>query len=152
MATETLIPAAEYVRMSTDEQPNSIALQQETIRRYAVSHGYQVFATYANAGRSGIEIKYRTELRQLILDVLKGEAVFRAILVYDVSRWGRFQDTDEKAAAQHLSVQQPDVHDSGLHCGLLNGKSWEDTIRERILSIALTEPRLGVLSEIACGC
>jgi DNA invertase Pin-like site-specific DNA recombinase/DNA-binding winged helix-turn-helix (wHTH) protein len=97
MTPETPSPAAEYVRMSTDEQPNSIVLQQETIARYAASHGYQVVATYADPGRSGIEIKHRTGLRQLILDVLSGAAVFRAILVYDVSRWGRFQDTDESA-------------------------------------------------------
>jgi DNA invertase Pin-like site-specific DNA recombinase len=94
---ETLIPAAEYVRMSTTEQPNSIILQQEAIGHYAASHGYQVVATYADPGRSGIEIKHRERLRQMILDVLSGGAVFRAILVYDVSRWGRFQDTDESA-------------------------------------------------------
>jgi DNA invertase Pin-like site-specific DNA recombinase len=36
-------------------------------------------------------------LRQLLQDVVSGNAAYRAILVYDVSRWGRFQDTDESA-------------------------------------------------------
>lgn len=94
---EPLIPAAEYLRMSTDDQPNSIPLQKVAIRRYAVAHGYEVIASYADEGKSGLEIKHRPCLRQLIKDVLESAVNFRAILVYDVSRWGRFQDTDESA-------------------------------------------------------
>jgi len=33
----------------------------------------------------------------LIADVESGAADFNVILVYDVSRWGRFQDADESA-------------------------------------------------------
>ena len=83
MATQPLIPAAEYVRMSTEEQPNSIMLQQAAIQRHAAAHGYQVVVTYADPGRSGIEIKHRPGLRQLIQDVVGGQTLFRAILVYD---------------------------------------------------------------------
>jgi DNA invertase Pin-like site-specific DNA recombinase len=36
-------------------------------------------------------------LVQLLDDVQSGRAEFSQILVYDVSRWGRFQDTDESA-------------------------------------------------------
>jgi len=92
-----LIPAAEYLRMSTDDQQNSIPLQKAAIWRYAIAHGYEVIATYADEGKSGLEIKHRPGLRQLIKDVLGREVKFHAILVYDVSRWGRFQDTDESA-------------------------------------------------------
>jgi DNA invertase Pin-like site-specific DNA recombinase/DNA-binding winged helix-turn-helix (wHTH) protein len=95
--SEARIPVAEYVRMSTDEQPNSIFLQQAAIQRYAEAHGYQVVATYSDPERSGIGLKRRLGLQQLLLDVLEGQDRFRAILVYDVSRWGRFQDTDESA-------------------------------------------------------
>lgn len=35
-------------------------------------------------------------------DVTSGSADFEAILVYDVSRWGRFQDADEGAFHEHL--------------------------------------------------
>jgi len=35
-------------------------------------------------------------------DVAEGETEYRAILVYDVSRWGRFQDTDEAAHYEFL--------------------------------------------------
>src|SRR5580658_11014934 len=102
METTSLIPAAEYVRMSTEEQPNSILLQQAAIQQYAAAHGYQVVVTYADPGRSGIEIKHRAGLRQLIQDVVCGQSRYKAILVYDVSRWGRFQDTDESAHYEFL--------------------------------------------------
>jgi DNA invertase Pin-like site-specific DNA recombinase len=36
-------------------------------------------------------------LIELIDDVRTGRADFDQILVYDVSRWGRFQDVDESA-------------------------------------------------------
>ena len=33
----------------------------------------------------------------MIKDIQSGEAQYSCILVYDVSRWGRFQDADESA-------------------------------------------------------
>ena len=97
METKPLVPAAQYVRMSTEDQQYSIANQEAAIQTYAKSHGYVVASTYADAGKSGIEIKHRKELRRLLSDVVSGRAKYRAILVYDVSRWGRFQDVDEAA-------------------------------------------------------
>ncbi len=38
----------------------------------------------------------------MIEDVKSGDADFDAILVYDVSRWGRFQDADEGAYYEHV--------------------------------------------------
>jgi len=102
METNALVPAAEYVRMSTEEQENSISIQQAAIRRYAEGHGYRVVMTYADPGKSGIEIKHRPGLRQLIHDVVDGQPLFRAVLVFDVSRWGRFQDIDESAHYEFL--------------------------------------------------
>jgi len=97
MDAKPLVPAAQYVRMSTEDQQYSIANQEAAIQKYAKSHGYFVASTYADAGKSGIEIKHRQELRRLLSDVVSGRAKYRAILVYDVSRWGRFQDVDEAA-------------------------------------------------------
>jgi DNA invertase Pin-like site-specific DNA recombinase len=42
-------------------------------------------------------LKNRAGLRALLDDVESGRANYRHILVYDVSRWGRFQDADESA-------------------------------------------------------
>jgi len=96
------VPAAQYVRMSTEDQQYSIANQAEAIQTYASSHGYAVVSTYADQGKSGIEIKHRKALRELLSDVVSGRAGFKAILVYDVSRWGRFQDVDEAAHYEFL--------------------------------------------------
>ena len=102
METKPLVPAAQYVRMSTEHQQYSIANQEAAIQTYARSHGYAVVLTYADAGKSGLAIKHRKELRRLLHDVTSGQAQYKAILVYDVSRWGRFQDVDEAAAYEFL--------------------------------------------------
>lgn len=47
-------------------------------------------------------MKHRNELGELLKDVPSGEAWFKAILVYDVSRWGRFQNLDETAHYEFL--------------------------------------------------
>jgi DNA-binding winged helix-turn-helix (wHTH) protein len=97
-----LIPAAQYLRMSTDDQQYSIAFQIETIAQFAAEHNYAVVASYADEGRSGVGLKTRDGLRRLLRDVLSGNAPFKTILVYDVSRWGRFQDLDEAAYYEFL--------------------------------------------------
>jgi DNA invertase Pin-like site-specific DNA recombinase len=94
---ETLIPAAEYVRGSTERQEYSPANQSETNHVYASVHNMQIVQTYYDKGKSGLVFDRRDGLRQLIEDVLTENAQFKAILVYDVSRWGRFQDPDESA-------------------------------------------------------
>lgn len=89
--------AAQYVRMSTDHQRYSIANQQIVISEYAICHEMEVVRTYADEGRSGVTMKGRDALKRLIADVQERRADFDVILVYDVSRWGRFQDADESA-------------------------------------------------------
>ena len=91
------IPAAQYVRMSDDGQQFSIENQKAAIHDYAERNGYNIVKTYVDAGKSGIVLKHREALRQLLQDVLNGNAGYKAILVYDVSRWGRFPNNDEGA-------------------------------------------------------
>lgn len=103
MATDgTPIPAVAYVRMSTDHQKYSTDNQLDVIRQYADSRGLQIIHVYEDAGRSGLRIDGREALQKLMEDVRSGTAGFAAILVYDVSRWGRFQDADEGAYYEHL--------------------------------------------------
>lgn len=92
------IRAAEYVRMSTEHQQYSTDNQSETIRRYAMQRGYEIVRTYADEGKSGLNIGGRQALQKLLDDVETDHADFAALLVYDVSRWGRFQDPDEAAS------------------------------------------------------
>src|SRR4030095_6537072 len=87
--------AAEYVRMSTEHQRYSTENQSEAIREYAARRDIEIVRTYADEGKSGLRLEGRNALKRLIADVLSGQADFTTILVYDVSRWGRFQDPDE---------------------------------------------------------
>lgn len=96
------IRAAQYVRMSTEHQQYSTLNQDDTIREYAARRGYEIIKTYADEGKSGLNVAGRESLRALIDDVQNGRADYRAILVYDISRWGRFQDADESAYYEYL--------------------------------------------------
>ena len=96
------VPAAQYLRMSTDMQECSIENQAVVIQRYADANGFKILKTYEDAGKSGLTISQRKGLQSLLSDVLQHRAVFRAVLVYDVSRWGRFQDADEAAHYEFL--------------------------------------------------
>lgn len=94
---QPLIKAAEYVRMSTEHQKYSTDNQAAEIRRYAERRGFEIVRTYADEGKSGLRLDGRASLQQLLEDIEEGRADFDVILVYDVSRWGRFQDPDEAA-------------------------------------------------------
>src|SRR5436305_2530837 len=96
------VPVAQYLRMSTDHQQYSLQNQAEEIVRYATQHGFQIVKTYSDAARSGLRMRNRPGLKQLLKDVVDGEFHFKAVLVYDVSRWGRFQDIDEAAHYEYL--------------------------------------------------
>jgi len=98
----SLFRAAQYVRMSTEHQQYSTENQSDKIREYAKHRGIEIIRTYADAGKSGLRIDGRQALQQLIKDVESGAADFQVILVYDVSRWGRFQDADESAYYEYI--------------------------------------------------
>jgi len=83
--------------MSTDHQQFSLDNQSDAIKRYADQHNMTVVRTYSDAAKSGLTLCQRPGLRQLLEDVERGSPGYSAVLVYDVSRWGRFQDADESA-------------------------------------------------------
>ncbi len=95
----TLAPlrAAQYVRMSTDHQQCSPVVQRQAIAEYAAAHNIRIVRDYEDAGISGLTLRDRPALTQLLVDVVSPSCRFAAVLVYDVSRWGRFQDVDESA-------------------------------------------------------
>jgi DNA invertase Pin-like site-specific DNA recombinase len=105
------IAAAQYVRMSTVHQQYSTSNQEDVIREHAERRGYPIVRTYADEGKSGLNVAGRDALRRLIDDVQSVNPGFAAILVYDVSRWGRFQDADESAYYEYLCKRAGiDVH------------------------------------------
>ena len=94
--------AAQYVRMSTEHQQYSTNNQSDKIREYADKRGIEIVKTYADDGKSGLSIGGRAALQKLLSDVESGRADFNLILVYDISRWGRFQDADESAYYEYI--------------------------------------------------
>ncbi|APT32987.1 hypothetical protein MCBMB27_03696 [Methylobacterium phyllosphaerae] len=103
--TGRLTRAAAYLRMSTDMQSFSTEGQLAHIQIYAERRGFDVVRVYEDAGRSGLTVDGREAFRRLIDDVVSGRADFEAILVYDISRWGRFQDADEGAHLEYICRQ-----------------------------------------------
>src|SRR5947209_4773395 len=99
------IPAAEYLRVSRCDQTNGLVAQARSIRAYADTRGFLVVKTYVDHGRTGLVIRGRKGLQKLMEDVLGGSATYKAVLVNDVSRWGRFQDSDEAAHYEFLCKQ-----------------------------------------------
>lgn len=99
------IRAAQYLRMSTDMQQYSLENQADAIALYAARQELTIVRTYEDAGRSGLSISKRLGLQALLKDIISGQADFSVILVYDVSRWGRFQDSDESAHYEFICKQ-----------------------------------------------
>jgi DNA invertase Pin-like site-specific DNA recombinase len=95
------VQAAMYVRMSTESQNYSTDHQRAKINEYALGNGIEIVREYVDEGKSGLDIRRRAGLSNLIRDVQSGDADFQLIIVYDVSRWGRFQDVDEAAYHEH---------------------------------------------------
>src|SRR5690349_16443186 len=100
--SEEQIRAAQYVRMSTEHQQYSTENQADAIREYATKRGVEIVRTFSDSGKSGLRIDGRDGLKELLEVVQSGKADFTTILVYDVSRWGRFQDADESAFYEYI--------------------------------------------------
>ncbi|EPC0112442.1 recombinase family protein [Escherichia coli] len=91
------VRVAQYLRMSTDHQQYSLHNQSEYIKDYAEKNNMEIAYTYDDAGKSGVSIVGRHSLQQLLSDVEQKKIYIQAVLFYDVSRFGRFQNSDEAA-------------------------------------------------------
>ena len=94
--------AAAYVRMSTEHQQYSTNNQMDVVKEYAQRREFAIVREYSDEGKSGLNIQGRESLGRMIRDVESGQIDFSAILVYDISRWGRFQDADESAYYEYI--------------------------------------------------
>ena len=120
--------AVMYVRMSTESQDYSTDHQRAKIREYAASHDIPIIREYVDDGKSGLDIKGRAGLSSLMRDVQSAKPDFSHIIVYDISRWGRFQDIDEAAYHEHTCRRagievvycgEKFANDGGLYASLL---------------------------------
>jgi DNA invertase Pin-like site-specific DNA recombinase len=94
--------AAMYVRMSTEHQQYSLENQAAVIQKYADQHNLVIVKKFVDSGKSGLTLSGRIGLHELLAAAESHTADFQVILVYDVSRWGRFQDTDESAYYEYI--------------------------------------------------
>ena len=77
MTADRRIPAAQYLRMSTEHQQYSLENQSVAIQEYAESHGFEIIRTYSDAAKSGIVLNRRYGLRELLQHVVGGDVDFR---------------------------------------------------------------------------
>jgi len=113
--------AALYMRMSTDMQQYSTENQEAVLREYATRNEIEIIASYCDGGKSGLNIDDRPEMRRLLADVKSRTVEFQLILVLDITRWGRFQNTIEGAVYEYecglagvkvIYVAEPFINDS----------------------------------------
>ena len=78
MTAHPVVPAAQYLRMSTEHQQYSLENQSTAIQVYAGSHGFEVVRTYSDTAKSGLVLRRRTGLQQLLQDVVSGTSSCRA--------------------------------------------------------------------------
>ncbi len=98
-----------YARCSTDMQDNSIDDQKMEIQKYAEEHDYVFIEPrwFVDEGRSGISIEKREGFQNLITAAERAiYALPDVLLVYDVSRWGRYIDADEAAYWEYSLKRQ----------------------------------------------
>ena len=94
--------AAAYVRMSTDHQQYSTINQMDFIREDARHRGLEIVKMFSDEGKSGLNFEGRDALKAMIAEIEAGQANYCCILVYDVSRGGRYQDPDESAHYEYI--------------------------------------------------
>ncbi|MGE5677645.1 MAG: recombinase family protein [Pseudomonadota bacterium] len=84
------ITAAIYIRVSTEEQAEegqSVAAQEETLRKYCNAYGIEIYDIYSDLGLSGKKLKGRSGLSRLVEDCIK--KCFNLVLVWKISRLSR---------------------------------------------------------------
>ena len=88
---------AYYRHSAQDRQENSIPIQREQVQKWAAEHGLEIIKEFADHGKSGLSTEHRDAFNDMIENWVKKRDDFEYVLVLDVSRWGRFQDTDLSA-------------------------------------------------------
>lgn len=87
---------AYYRHSAEDKQENSVAIQQQHTNKFAEDNNIEIIHEEADEGKSGLSAN-RPGFDKLFKDWIYAQE-FDYVLVYDVSRWGRFQDQDEAAS------------------------------------------------------
>lgn len=81
-----------YLRMSSDEQVESIPSQRAELQKYALKHGYQIVGEYVDEGISGDRTEQRLGFLAMRDDAEQGK--FDVVLAWSQDRFGRFDLLD----------------------------------------------------------
>jgi DNA invertase Pin-like site-specific DNA recombinase len=102
---EKRLRAVAYYRHSAEiGQENSVEIQQDNVRAFAEKHAITIIREFADRGKSGLNAEGRPAFNEM-MDLVRSSPDFDLVLVLDVSRWGRFQDTDLSAHYESLCTQ-----------------------------------------------
>ena len=89
---------AYYRHSAQDRQENSVEIQQDQVRQFAREHDIEIIREFSDRGKSGLSTDGRDGFNEMISEYVQGaKEDFEYVLVLDVSRWGRYQDTDLSA-------------------------------------------------------
>lgn len=97
---------AYYRHSAKDRQENSVAIQREHTMGFAKTHNIEIIHEEADEGESGLSAD-RPGFQRLFDEWIKNSTApaFDYVFVYDVSRWGRFQDQNEAAYYEYTCKQ-----------------------------------------------
>lgn len=97
---------AYYRHSAKDKQENSVAIQQGHTLAFAKTHNIDIIHEEADEGESGLSAD-RPGFQRLFDEWIKNPLAphFDYVFVYDVSRWGRFQDQNEAAHYEYTCKQ-----------------------------------------------
>src|SRR3989338_2950316 len=85
--------AIAYLRKSTDLQETSLEQQKEKVLEFAKEHAVRVIEIFAEEA-CGENVEGRPEFRKMV-ECCKSNEDFQYVFVYDISRWGRFENPKE---------------------------------------------------------
>lgn len=99
--TAPTIPAVAYLRRSSDRQEQPLADQRAPITRYSTEAGLRIIREHVDDAISGADSVNRRAFHQMMRDAQATHRNFRLVLVFDVSRFERFDKKKGRACPKH---------------------------------------------------